>query len=65
LKPVSCKGLPETEVTTRPAEPQELSGAARMVDMGTDVVERIQYYRFSSVALMVPILAPLVFTSER
>ena len=32
-----------------------------MVDMGTDVVERIRFYRFSSLALMVTILAPLAF----
>src|SRR5665811_369638 len=33
----------------------------RMVDMGTDVVERIRFYRFSSFALMITILAPLAF----
>ena len=32
-----------------------------MVDMGTDVVERIRFYRFNSLALMVTILAPLAF----
>ena len=32
-----------------------------MVDMGTDVVERIRFYRFSSLAFRVTILAPLAF----
>jgi Zn-dependent protease with chaperone function len=32
-----------------------------MVDIGTDAVERIRFYRFSSLALMVTILAPLAF----
>ena len=32
-----------------------------MVDMGTDVIERIRFYRFSSLALRVTILVPLAF----
>jgi Zn-dependent protease with chaperone function len=32
-----------------------------MVDMGTDVIERIRFYRFSSLTLRVTILAPLAF----
>jgi len=32
-----------------------------MVDIGTDAVERIRFYRFSSLALMLTVLAPLAF----
>ena len=32
-----------------------------MVDMGTDVIERIRFYRFSSLSLWATILAPLAF----
>ncbi len=49
------------KVLTWANEPPRLIRGALRMDLGTDAVERIRFYRFSSLALMVTILAPLAF----